>query len=145
MPWSPRHFVRKLSFSDVEVLWTNQIEQFEQVQASNKIKRDELNSLKIRVQTTIDDKLANNREKLIILIKAKEEEIQQFQMLNYKNLLQTILATETTTETDYFKLLDLNLRRAEELPYSYKKRLDQVEKSQESSEVMIKEFGSVPK
>jgi hypothetical protein len=59
-------------------------------------------------------------------------------------LLQAILATETTTDTDYFKLLDLNLRRAEELAYSYKKRLDQVERSQESSEVMIKEFGSVP-
>jgi hypothetical protein len=146
--------------AELEVLWTQQNEKYEQVQTSNKIKRDELNSLKSRQQQMITErdslrqntsffdhvsrrKSCRTHEELIALIKDQEAEILKFQPLNSKNLLPTALALDPRDSTRYFKLVDLHLRRAEELAWCYSKRLRAVETSQELNESVIKEFGSV--
>jgi hypothetical protein len=146
--------------SEVESLWTAQNDKFEQAEMANLIKRDELNNLKIRGQQMIQEcdlvrqnrsfsialskrKKVRTNEELIQLIQQQEIEIEQLQPPNSRQMLTLILTLNSDPMTKQFRLLDLNLRRIEELAWCYRKRLQAMEASQDSNELVMKEYGSV--
>ncbi|OHT06919.1 hypothetical protein TRFO_24960 [Tritrichomonas foetus] len=146
--------------SEIRELWLVDNEQLESLNQSNSIKQNELTNRR-KQQNDISSTLETLRQNtsffkyfnpnstqhkeasLIASIKEKENIISKFHQLGRPTILPEILASEVQPVQKAFTLIDLNLRRAEEIVHCYQKRLNNVEQSQESTESIIKEFGSI--
>ena len=145
---------------EMRVIWIPQNEELEAITASNNEKQRELDSytqrrdqtekdcetLKVntsfyyKAQTVRDRK---NEAALSRLIQNTEAEISKISTLSSPNKLNQVNELSSNPDKHLFTLTDLNLSRLEELAYAYKKRLLIVEQSQESTDLIVKEFGSV--
>ena len=77
-------------------------------------------------------------------IAEKEKLLEEHQQLSLPNLIDDIFAEEESPDVKkVFRLIDLNLRRTEEVVHLYQKRLNNIEESRESAEDVIKQYGSV--
>ena len=145
---------------EMRVIWIPQNEELEAINASNNEKQRELDSYTqkrdqyqrdcetLRLNTSFFYKAQNVRDRkneatISRLIQNTEDEISKISSLSSPNKLQEVNSLSSNPDKHLFTLLDLNLSRLEELAYAYKKRLLIVEQSQESTDLIIKEFGSV--
>jgi len=145
---------------EMRVLWIPQNEELENISASNQGKLDELNVYQ-KKQLEITQQCENlkqntsfyhhtdyarskkNESSIIRSIKSIENELGKISSVSSPQSLNDALSLSTSPDKQIFTLIDLNLARLEEMAYAYKKRLLIVEQSQESTDVVLKEFGSV--
>ena len=145
---------------EMRVIWIPQNEELEAITASNNDKQRELDSYTqkrdqyqhdcetLSVNTSFYYRAQNVRDRkneatLSRLIQNTEAEISKISTLSSPNKIHQINELSSNPDKHLFTLLDLNLSRLEELAYAYKKRLLIVEQSQESTDLILKEFGSV--
>ncbi|OHT14439.1 hypothetical protein TRFO_15234 [Tritrichomonas foetus] len=145
---------------DLQELFTPFIENFDKHQTILRIKNDELNGLKKKLNeaTNLKDTLQRNtafylnanqarirptEDKLIESIQNLEDEISSHHPLDFPERLEKALKLPEKSYQKLFSIIDINLRRIEELAYAYKKRLIVVEESQESTEVVARDYGSI--
>jgi len=145
---------------EVMNLWMPQIEALETLLTKNQIKNDELSAIRKNLTDAQKQKesLAQNtdfyhradqvrartsEEKLISSIRESEAMITQHDSLSYPQELSKLTSMKIGSDKKLFTLMDLNLKRLEEAAYSYKKRLLIVEQSQESTDVVLRDYGSI--
>ena len=145
---------------NLQELFTPLYESFEKHQTILRIKNDELSGLRKKLSEAQNQKdtlqrntafyshaeKARNKHdenRLIDSIKDLEEQILQRSQVAHPNKLSESLELPENSDQRLFSLIDLNLQRIEELAYSYKKRLIVVEESQESTEVVLRDYGSI--
>lgn len=145
---------------ELQESFTPIIESFEKHQTILQIKNDELTSMrkKLNESTNLRDTLQRNTgfytnanqcrinhndDYHVNSIKSLEDEISNYHQLTYPDKLQEYTQYPEDSYERHFFLVDLNLKRIEELVYSYKKRLIMVEESQESTDIVKSEYGSI--
>ena len=145
---------------NLQELFTPLYESFEKHQTILRIKNDELNGLRKKLSEAQNQKdtlqrntafyfqaekvrTIHNENRLIDSIKDLEEQILQRNQLAHPDRLSESLELPENSDQRLFSLIDLNLQRIEELAYAYKKRLIVVEESQESTEVVLRDYGSI--
>lgn len=146
--------------TEIRDIWQEDNAALESILQSNSLKETEL-ALKKKQQAELIHKMEtlktntsfykyfnpstilNNKELLIQSIKAKEEIISKYQILGSAELLQESFERHKSPDELLFSLMDINFRRSEEVAHVFKKRLNNVEESQESSDYITKTYGSV--
>lgn len=146
--------------TELEDLWYPQVDALDTVLATNKIKSDELVILRKKLAGAISqaDTLKRNTSffakadyvrykhkelDLIDSINTLEKQVKEFHALPHPDRLKNAMELPLNSDIRLFTLFDTNLLRIEDLAYAYKKRLFVVEQSQESTEVVLREYGSI--
>lgn len=145
---------------EMRVMWIPQNEELENILTVNTEKSAELEKMQkqmVTLQNTCDtlktntsfyykaEMIRSRRSEATIerSIKSTEAELTKIASVNFPQKLSQVNELKEQPDQFLFTLIDLNLARLEEMAYAYKKRLLIVEQSQESTDLILKEFGSV--
>ena len=145
--------------NEVRKVWEPQNSNFESLQKVLAIKTDELASLRSQLSSDITslDTLRTNtsfverldilqqrhpKETLVSTVRELEADISKHHPVQFPEKLDDALAIKDEG-IQLFNLRDLSLHRLEQLAYAFRKRLLVVEQSQDSTEDVVREFGSI--